>query len=62
VNYMHLYAILYVGVNRAYMGARRQRMMLFAGKRLLKHLRLVGLLDQEKARIGPGNHLDGQDP
>jgi len=51
---MHLYAISYVGVNRAYMGTRRQRMMLFARKRLLEHLRVRpgGLLDQEEARIG----------
>jgi hypothetical protein len=50
--HMHLYAILYVGVNRAYMGTR-QRMMLFARKRLLEHLRvrLVGLLDG-KLRTG----------
>ena len=51
---MHLYAILYVGVNRAYMGTRRQRMMLFARKRLLEHLRVRPgvLLDQKEARIG----------
>ena len=51
---MRLYAISYVGVNRAYMGTRRQRMMLFARKRLREHrrVRLGGLLDQEEARIG----------
>jgi hypothetical protein len=61
---MHLYAVLYVGVNRAYMGARRRGMMSFARKRLLEHLRLRlgGLFDQEETRIGPGNHLDGQGP
>lgn len=61
---MHLYAILYVGVNRAYMGTSRRRMMLFAGNRLLEHLRirLDGLFDQKETRIGPGNHLDGQGP